>query len=117
MCERDPGFAEVCFARTARKELVLDGYKIMGAAQVRRRGFFLQQGVLPLRVDQGLYAKVFGDSRQPAGILDLVPEFDPTAFVAALRRELELAAGISFLDCQDDQGQGGHADGGEVDLR
>jgi len=49
-----------CFAHAARCDLVADGRKIIGSAQVRTQRHLLQQGSIPLRVDLELNAKVFG---------------------------------------------------------
>lgn len=78
------GFSDVCFERTAQLELQYMGRKIMGAAQVRKRGFFLLQGVIPLSVDHGLYGRVFGPkARPPAGIYEMLPEFPAKSFIEA----------------------------------
>jgi lipoate-protein ligase A len=47
-----------CFACPARDEVVIDGRKIIGSAQKRAAGRFLQHGSLPLRDDEGLLERV-----------------------------------------------------------
>jgi lipoate-protein ligase A len=44
---RDPA----CFAVKARCDLIVGSSKLVGSAQVQRRGFLLQQNSLPLRLD------------------------------------------------------------------
>jgi len=43
-----------CFAYPARDEIEIDGRKIIGSAQKRVAGRFLQHGSIPLRNDEGL---------------------------------------------------------------
>ncbi len=83
--ESAPGFSEVCFARTAPVELRLDGVKIMGAAQLRRGGLLLQQGVIPLRVDSDLLVRAFGHGLRSDGILDFLPRFSVREFIEYLK--------------------------------
>lgn len=83
----DARYASVCFDRAATMELMLDGNKLMGAAQMRRGGFFLQQGVIPRTVDIGLYARVFGpQAGLPVGILQHRPAFSQDVFLEELCR-------------------------------
>jgi lipoyl(octanoyl) transferase len=79
-------FSNICFERTAQLELTCMGRKIMGAAQVRKKGFFLLQGVIPLTVDAGLYERVFGAAvKSPPGVLDIMPEFSEHSFILAVK--------------------------------
>jgi len=95
----DGSFSSVCFDRAARLELTYLGHKIMGAAQVRKKGFFLLQGVIPLTVDERLYGMVFGEGvKMPAGVLDMVPEFSEQLFVLAVRDLLCEKLDIEFLN-------------------
>lgn len=94
----DEGYAPVCFARTATVELKLAGAKLMGAAQARREGFLIQQGVLPLRSDSILYTRVFGpQSPPPAAILAHVAAFDLDEFVAVLQANLSETMDIGWI--------------------
>ena len=43
----------VCFEAPSAYEITVSGYKLIGSAQVRRRGGILQHGTLPLRGDLG----------------------------------------------------------------
>ena len=79
-------FSDICFERTAQLELTCMGRKIMGVAQVRKKGFFLLQGVIPLTTDAWLYEKVFGASaKSPAGVLYVMPEFSEHLFIQAIK--------------------------------
>jgi lipoyl(octanoyl) transferase len=69
----------LCFGRGDPRDVVLDGQKIVGSAQRRRRGAVLQHGSLLLRRSE--FAPEF------PGVLDLVPEAVlDDAFVAELGR-------------------------------
>lgn len=47
-----PGAARpICFAKTARCDLQVQGRKVVGSAQVRRDGAILQHGSIPLTID------------------------------------------------------------------
>jgi lipoate-protein ligase A len=95
----DGSFSSVCFERAARLELIYQGRKIMGAAQVRKKGFFLLQGVIPLTVDERLYRMIFGEGvKMPAGILDMVPEFSEQLFIMAVKNLMCEKLGIEFLN-------------------
>lgn len=41
----------VCFAKTGGGDMVVDGRKIVGSAQMRRAGAILQHGSIPIRID------------------------------------------------------------------
>jgi len=91
-----PGFAEVCFARTAPVELMLDGVKLMGAAQLRRRGLLLQQGVIPRRVDPELLARAFGPDLPAGGLLESLPRFSVLDFIGRLKTGFTERIGLNF---------------------
>lgn len=48
---RAQGLPTVCFAKAARCDMVVDGRKIVGSAQTRRRGVILQHGSIPICID------------------------------------------------------------------
>ena len=52
---RDPA----CFAVKARCDLVVGSHKVVGSAQVQRKGFLLQQNSLPLRLRAEDWGRVF----------------------------------------------------------
>ena len=47
-----------CFAHPARDEIEIDGRKIVGSAQKRAAGGFLQHGSIPLQDDEGLLSRI-----------------------------------------------------------
>ncbi|MCY1018751.1 lipoate--protein ligase family protein [Pyxidicoccus sp. MSG2] len=49
-----------CFLTPALKELKVNGRKLVGSAQRRQRGAFMQHGALPLVTDYALHARLFG---------------------------------------------------------
>jgi lipoate-protein ligase A len=59
----DPAGAS-CFEATSTHEIHVGGLKLVGSAQLRRRGAFLQHGSIPLRLDRAALGAVFG---RPAG--------------------------------------------------
>lgn len=91
-----PGFSEVCFARTAPVELKLGGVKLMGAAQLRRGGILLQQGVIPRRIDSDLQDRTFGPGLRAGGILDFMPEFSVPEFIGYLKTGFGERMGLNF---------------------
>jgi lipoyl(octanoyl) transferase len=84
------GFSDVCFERAAQLELSYMGRKIMGAAQMRKREFFLLQGVIPLNVDRVLYERVFGPkAKPPVGICEMMPQFPVQSFIQTTRKLMD----------------------------
>jgi lipoyl(octanoyl) transferase len=75
-------FSSICFARPTPTELVIGENKIMGLALAKKGGFFLMQGVIPLRIDRELSKRVFGEGLQypHKGILDYLPHFSNKLF-------------------------------------
>jgi lipoate-protein ligase A len=49
-----------CFALSTRADLTARGQKVIGSAQMRREGFILQHGSIPVALDLGKHAAVFG---------------------------------------------------------
>ncbi len=49
-----------CFSGTGAWELVVAGRKIVGSAQARRHGAFLQHGAVPIRLEPGRLGSVMG---------------------------------------------------------
>ena len=58
----NPDQGAVCFDTPSHYEITVTGRKLVGSAQVRRRGVVLQHGTLPLRGDLG---RIFGCLRAP----------------------------------------------------
>ena len=94
----DTRFSEVCFARSGPMEITLYGKKVMGSAQLRKDGYFLQQGVIPLKTDRDLAARVFGPGYAEwiRSIRDTVKDFDEKAFIAYLIDGFSNITGITM---------------------
>ena len=45
------GLPTVCFAKAAKCDMTVDGRKIVGSAQTRRRGVIMQHGSVPIHID------------------------------------------------------------------
>ena len=56
----------LCFAQSSQEEIAVSGRKVVGSAQLRRRGAFLQHGSILLRADPARTARATG-SRWPSG--------------------------------------------------
>lgn len=70
----------LCFARQDEHDLVLNGYKVLGSAQRRRRGAILQHG--------GLLLKASAVTPELRGIADLSPAADLDGLPAALGEKI-----------------------------
>jgi lipoate---protein ligase len=72
-----------CFGTATAADLVMaDGTKLIGSAQLWRRGAVLQHGSMRLAQDGGLYAEVFGGT-EPVPVLRVGIEQVEAALVAA----------------------------------
>ena len=60
-----------CFSAPSKNELLVEGRKICGSAQVRRRGGFLQHGSLLLTFDPGKTASLLLPARTPRQVKKL----------------------------------------------
>lgn len=91
-----------CFGAPSARELVVGGRKLVGSAQVRRRGAFLQHGSILLDLDAALLARVLKPAAGREGV-EAVPGASPahpsaTTLLALLGREVpreELGAAIA----------------------
>jgi lipoate-protein ligase A len=69
-----------CFLSTSRYELMVDGKKIVGSAQRRVRGGFLQHGSMPITCNRNTLARVTrlrgpeGLDKEMAGIAEFLPQ-------------------------------------------
>lgn len=67
-----------CFALSTRADLSAAGRKLIGSAQVRRSGFILQHGAIPITIDLAKHKAVFGRAqgqaviRSAVGLADLL---------------------------------------------
>lgn len=57
---RDEGLGASCFSSLSQFELLVDGRKLCGSAQVRAHGVFLQHGSIPLKFDPEKTAVLLG---------------------------------------------------------
>ena len=70
--ERSPGPGDgACFARPVGGEVLIDGKKVVGSAQLRMGNAFLQHGSLLLEDDQALVRELSGDPPSVASELPL----------------------------------------------
>ena len=88
-----------CFASSAACDFVVDGKKLIGAAQCRLEGAFLQHGSLLLAMDEGEWERTTGGGMGGATSLEnLGFHFEREKVVAALCRGVERAAGVSLTE-------------------
>lgn len=98
----DPGgpIPAFCFARTGSYEIEIGGRKLVGSAQRRQGGCFLQHGAVLLGVDEPRLHALFPTTRDPLASLTTLeqalgrrPRFDEvaTALAAAFESEHPLA--------------------------
>jgi lipoate-protein ligase A len=99
-----------CFGALSPYEVVVDGRKVVGLAQVRRpQGALLQAGIL-LGFDAAVLAAVLsrGDvpsdavahalSTRMVGLLDLLPDLDARGLIECCERHLASRAGATWAD-------------------
>jgi lipoyl(octanoyl) transferase len=93
-------FSSICFSRPSPFELVIGENKIMGLALAKKKGFFLIQGVIPLRIDKELSIRVFGEVLLPSqrGILDYLPNFSNKLFFDYLRDGFTSELGVLLIE-------------------
>jgi lipoate-protein ligase A len=86
-----------CFRSASTGELSVCGHKLIGSAQKRWPGAFLQQGSIPLSVDHGMMTAIFGRPDEPVrGLSDFIPEPDMARMKELLAVSFEEAFGISL---------------------
>lgn len=93
-----------CFARTGRYEIEATGRKLVGSAQRRQGGCFLQHGAVVLGVDERRLRAVFPTTADPLRTMTSLeaalgrrPSFDECA--AALREGFEKEHDIAVVPC------------------
>jgi len=99
-CPSQHLIASFCFARTSAADLTVEGLKLGGSAQARRRYFLLQHGSIPIRLDTETIEQIFGLSgRKNFTCLEevLEREVSPCEFVEALVAGFSEALGVSFI--------------------
>lgn len=96
-----------CFDAPAAHEVVIGGRKVAGSAQVRREGYLLQHGSLPVRFDPALHARLLGLppeaavalGRQAAGLAEwLEPPPGRAEIVAAVAAGFQEALDVVFAN-------------------
>ena len=65
------GAGPACFGSLSSHEISIRRLKLVGSAQLRRRGAFLQHGSILLRSDAGRLARAVGTREPPTGFTDL----------------------------------------------
>lgn len=114
-----------CFAAKARCDLMVQGRKIIGSAQLRKDGVILQQNSLPLTIDFPIWEEVFHRSEwqavAAAGAVDLwtaagrhIPEAE---VVEALRAGFTTALDADFLSSALTQAEAQRAGELEAEMR
>lgn len=63
--------AAVCFEGISAHEITVAGRKLIGSAQLRRGGAFLQHGSIPLGIDRALLERVVGRATRGSRFTDL----------------------------------------------
>lgn len=89
-----------CFARMTEADLSVNGCKLGGSAQARRRNFLLQHGSIPLRLDVEAVERIFGlTGREGFTWVEEVLERSVTAdeFADALVEGFSETLGIAFF--------------------
>ncbi len=90
-----------CFQAPAPGEVTLAGRKLVGSAQVRVGGSFLQHGSIILRGDQSRLTSMTGeadDPRPPATLEEALPGIEPAAVAEQLAVSMRLALGGSWSE-------------------
>lgn len=95
---KSPGIrskSPLCFQSTSYGEVTAGNKKIIGSAQKRWPGAFLQQGSIPLVIDRGRLMHVFrlqslcGPGELPAGLEEVVPGTNLERLKESIRRSFE----------------------------
>lgn len=91
-----------CFAEPGAGELVVDGAKLVGSAQLREDGAFLQHGSILLADDQPWIARLRALSTTPAGGAsgDARPEA-ASAIAGAATLESTLGRPVAYIEVRD----------------
>ena len=85
-----------CFSSSARYELLLEGRKFMGSAQMRNDRFVLQHGSIKLRYDAEILEKVFEDRGNGIGLKELY-DIDEREIIESVMDVFDNAYGLEPL--------------------
>ncbi len=98
--ERSSGTTSACFGSSTRADMLAAGRKLVGSAQLRREGGFLQHGAVMLTQQPEAIADLLVAREAPTGMTNLAAELgrvpDPEAVREAVVRGFEQAFGIRF---------------------
>jgi len=95
-----------CFNSLSYGEITLNNRKIVGSAQKRWRDGLLQQGSIPLSVDEGDIRSVFGldgpaDLRsRMTGLMEAVPHLDIGILKEVIKQSFEEVFGVRLIRSQ-----------------
>ena len=96
----EPAAGAACFGVASAHEITVCGRKLVGSAQLRRGGAFLQHGSIPWDNDAQRLGRVLGGSVDPRAFTDLeraaVGALDPERLDRALVRGFEERFGIDL---------------------
>jgi len=96
------GRSPICFESASLGEIKLGGKKVVGSAQKRWPGRFMQQGSVPFDLDFQALARVFRSEgreragRCMAGVRDVMPSLGSDELKKALASAFEEVFGITF---------------------
>lgn len=98
--ERSSGITSACFGSATRADLLAAGRKLVGSAQLRREGGFVQHGALMLTQEPGAIAELLLARQAPKGMTNLASELGRVPEGQEVRdaviRGFEAAFGIRF---------------------
>lgn len=98
--ERGAGGSSACFGSATRADMLAAGRKLVGSAQVRREGGFLQHGAVMLTQEPEAILELLIARQAPKGMTNLATELgrapDPEAVFQAVIAGFEAAFGIRF---------------------
>lgn len=98
---RHAGVADNCFRAAAQCDFLVDGRKLIGAAQCRNHGVILQHGALLLEIDKKAWHQVFGDAMDDAvSLRSLGIEASRDTIVEALGEGLARSWNIALNESQ-----------------
>ncbi len=110
------GSPDHCFARAANYEITFAGRKVVGSAQVRRKGASLQHGSLLLDADAGLFEEATGGQRGErrtwttlSELMGRRPDFEEVAIAVA--RGIGEAFGVRWAPGETSEGEERLAEG------
>jgi hypothetical protein len=89
----------ICFLDQLADTLMVNGRKVVGCSQTRRRGAVLVHAAVLLGLDAGLYARIFGIEPQQvrAGLAPALEGGDRRALGARIAGELAGALGVELV--------------------